>query len=199
MERFKINPDGTASYQINEETTVSGLNLESAYGWSKLSELARSTLAFALKTVLRNETAGKMKDAATQKEAAEDVAARIKAINDGKWTVRVRGEAGEARTSILARALAQVLDITPDEAADMVSKEIVAKLEEAGIDPETENDDLTDEQKKAKRKIGNAVRKGISDDPAVKAAADAIRLAALQAAAAESAKAAATTASRFTK
>ena len=170
MARFKVE-NGMASYQISDDLIVGGLDLEKVYGFSKLNEVVQKTILFSLKTVLRNATAGKMKDAASMKEAFEAVGQRVSALMNGKWSERKEtGEAGESARSILALALARVLGREPHEAADLIAGEVSAKLDEAGIDAEAETDDLSPEDAKKRRKIATAVRKGIADDPLVKLA-----------------------------
>lgn len=166
MARFNIE-NGVASYRINDDVVVGGLNIAAIMG---NAEVLQKTVAFALKTLLRNETAGLMKTAEQQAEAAENVEGRIAALNAGKWSEGRAGGEGESTRSLLVQALARVLQKTPAEARDLIQGEINAQLEEQGIDPDTENDDLSDDAKKSKRKIGMAVRKGIGDDPAVKEA-----------------------------
>lgn len=164
MARFKVE-NGIASYQINDSLTCTGLNVDKML---QNVDLVRRAVDFALKTMLRNATAGKMKDAASQAEAAADVQQRMDALNNGKWSERKEtGEAGESSRSILALALAKVLGREASEAADLIADEIKQKLDEAGIDADAETDDLSPEDAKKRRKIATAVRKGISEDPAV--------------------------------
>jgi len=165
MKRFTINEQGVGTYVLDEKNTFT-LDMGAVFGYAKLPPLAQNAVSFAVGHVLRNATAGKVKDKLA--EAVEGIKDRIKALEAGKWSAhRETGEAGESKMSLLSQALARVLQIEPQEAAEMVSKEVTSALEEAGIDPETEADDLTDDEKKKKRKIAAQVRKGIADDPAV--------------------------------
>lgn len=163
MKRLTINPDGSASYFVSEGKTV-----DVSGAWKAVRETADLTaaaLAFAFGHVLRNATAGKMEN---PEDALKAVQERAGTIQGGKWAAhKETGEAGESRASLLAQALARVMSCDPKDAAEFISTEIRNAFEEAGHDPDADSDDLTAEQKTARRKLANKVRKGISDDPAV--------------------------------
>jgi hypothetical protein len=163
MKRFEINPDGTASYRVAEGKIVEcGPALKKVL---ETPELLQKAVHFALGHIFRNATAGKMEKI---DDAFGAVKERADALRDGKWAAhREAGEAGESRASFLALALAAVMQVTPAEAAEFISGEITTAMEEKGIDAEADSDDLTAEQKTERRKIANAVRKSIGEDPAV--------------------------------
>ena len=195
MKRLAIDA-GKATYRVAEGKTV-GLDLNEVFGFDKMPELAQKAIAFAVGHVLRNATAGKMENLDEALKAVQD---RASALQAGKWTAhKETGEAGEARTSLLAQALAEVMGVTDAEAAEFISNEIRSALEEKDHDPDVESDDLTAEQKSERRKIANAVRKGISEDPGVAQSLANLKAQRAAAAAAETAKAAAGKQSAFAK
>lgn len=171
MKRFNINEHGVGTYIVQPGDAtgagamIASIDLEKVFGWKGLSDLPKKAIAFAVGHVLRNATAGKMETIA---EAFKAVQERAKALQDGKWAShKEAGEGGESRDSLLSRALAIVMSAEPKDAAEFIVGEIRTAMEEKNIDPETESDDLTAEQKTERRKIANAVRKSISEDPAV--------------------------------
>lgn len=114
-----------------------------------LPAIAKQALHFAFKTASRNATAGVLSD--DPPSALKRVQERMKAWAQGVWRAASES-AGEPRTSLLAKAVAEVLGITPDEAAEQISAMIEGALDEAGLDRDNDAD-------KAKiRKIGNDVR-----------------------------------------
>lgn len=180
MKRFAISNEGVGTYALAEGMTHQ-VDLQAVFGYNELGDLAKKAIAFAIGHVLRNATAGKMDDKAKAegfKEANEAIAERIKALSEGKWTAhRETGEAGESRSSLLSQALAVVMGVDAQQAAEFISNEVRNALEEKGIDPDAENDDLSAEQRSEKRKIAAAVRKSIGDDPAVSVELQKIKLA----------------------
>jgi len=202
MKRFTINGDGIGTYVLVPSTgdiaaqTVT-LDMEKVFGWSKLAEMVQKAVAFATGHVLRNATAGKMEKVA---DALAAIGERAKALADGKWTAhKESGEAGESRESLLARALAAVMETEPKDAAEFISGEIRGALEEKNIDPDIESDDLTADQKTERRKVANAVRKSIAEDAGVALQLSKLKLAAATAKLAETEKATAGKASAFSK
>lgn len=194
MKRLNIAPDGTATYTV-ADGKLATLNLNSVFGFDKVGELAQKAIAFAVGHVLRNATAGKMEDVAAAHAA---VVERATALANGKWTAhKESGEAGESRTSLLAQALAIVMKVEAKDAAEFISNEIRTALEEKGIDVDADSDELTPEEKSNRRKIANAVRKSISDDPAVAVQLTALKATAAQTKAAEALKAAEGKTSKF--
>lgn len=101
-------------------------------------EIVEKALQFAIPTLLRNATAGLANE--DPEKAKTRVAARIAAWLDGKWSAK--GEASaEPRTSLLARAVAEALGITPSEAASTIESAVESALEAASLDAETEDDE----------------------------------------------------------
>lgn len=115
-----------------------------------------AAVRFALPTLLRNATAGLASE--DPAKAVERVGQRIAAWMAGSWSAK--GEASaEPRTSLLARALAEVLGCEAKDAAARIEAAIEAALSNASIDPDSDDDD---EKAKAKA-IGNEVRKQIRE------------------------------------
>lgn len=213
MKRFAIDDKGVGTYVLVGASKAAdgteipamafSVDLEKSFGWSTLADLPRKAIAFAIAHVLRNATAGKMDDAEKAKgfkDAADAINERIKALDEGKWTAhRETGEAGESRNSLVAQALAVVMGVEPQAAAEFISNEIRNALEEKNIDPDADSDDLNAEQKTERRKIANAVRKSISDDPGVSVEMQKLKLARDAAKLAETQKAAEGKVSAFTK
>jgi hypothetical protein len=73
------------------------------------------------------------------------------------------GEAKESGAGLLARAVAEVLGISPEDAATEISAAVEAALEEAKID----TGDESPENKKAAAKVAADVRKQLREDSAV--------------------------------
>lgn len=161
MKRFNVNPDGTASYTVDEKNVV-------AVNFARImsnADLVAQAVKFAIGHVLRNATAGKMEDLPTAVEAVKERAA---ALDAGKWSEhREGGETGESRTSLLAQAIAEVTGGTPAEGAKFVSEEIARACEDAGIDADADESDSA-ETKSKRKSIASKVRKGLSEDPAIK-------------------------------
>ena len=194
MKRLNIAPDGTATYTVADGKTAT-LNLHEVFGFDKAHDLAKKAIAFAVGHVLRNATAGKMDNL---DEAHKAVIERADALRAGKWTAhKESGEAGESRTSLLAQALAIVMKVEAKDAAEFISNEIRTALEEKGIDVDADSDELTPEQKSERRKLANAVRKSISDDPAVAVQLTSLKASAAAAKAADALKAAEGKTSKF--
>jgi len=204
MKRLLINEDGVASYIVasadpakNVEAKTVSVDLNAVFGYNGLGDIAKKAIAFAVGHVLRNATAGKMDDV---EKALEAVADRAKALNEGKWSERKEtGETGESSASQLSQALAVVMGVKPNEAADFIVDQVRTALEEAGLDPDASNDDLSADEKSKRRKIAAKVRKSIGDDPAVSTEIGKIKLANAQKALEEKTKAAEGKASAFTK
>lgn len=126
--------------------------------------VALDALQFAIKTASRNATAGLLsedKPAYNPAEAFKRVQARMEAWAKGVWQASSESS-GEARTSLLARAVAEAMGTTPEEAAENISAVIDAALDEASLDKEDETN------KAAIRKISNKIRADLKDDKAVK-------------------------------
>ena len=194
MKRLIINPDGTGTYQVAD-----GKIVDAGAAYKRIMEtpeLLAQAVKFALGHVLRNATAGKMENVDEAHKAASERAATIAV--QGKWAAhKESGETGESRTSLLATALARVMGTEPKDAAEFISEEIRTAMEEAGHDPDADSDDLTPEQKQARRKLANKVRKTIQDDPAVALALRDVKDERAKAEREELAKKAATEKSRF--
>lgn len=213
MKRLQISDNGAAVYTLVGPTKDANgadvpaiqhsLDLNAVFGYSGLSPLTQKAVAFAVGHVLRNATAGKMGDdekAKGFKEASDAIAERVKALAEGKWTAhRETGDAGESKNSLLAQALAVVMGVDAGQAAEFISNEVRTALEEKGIDPDAENDDLTPEQKTERRKIAAQVRKAIGDDAGVSVELQKLKLANAQKALEEKTKEAAGKASAFAK
>lgn len=173
MKRFNINEQGMGSYLV-ADGKIASVDLNAAFGYNALGDLAKKAVAFAIGHVLRNATAGKM-DAID--EAFKAVCERAKALSEGKWAAhKETGEAGEARESLLSRALARVMKCEPKDAAAFISGEIRTAMEEAGIDPDADSEDLTADEKSLRRKKAAEVRKAIAEDPAVAVALAQVKL-----------------------
>ena len=196
MKRFSINDAGQGTYALAADKTVA-LDMNAVFGFDKLPDLVKKAVAFSVGHVLRNATAGKMESI---DDAFKAVQERAKALQDGKWTAhKESGDAGESRLSLLAQAVAQAMGIEDKDAAAFISNEIRTALEEKGIDPDADSDELTAEQKTARRKVSNAVRKAIADDPGVSIPLTAIKAKAANEKAAAAVKAAEGKVSAFIK
>jgi hypothetical protein len=152
------------TYAVSEKLKAE-LDLEKVFGFSKLGELAQKAILFATKTMLRNATAGRMDK---PEDALKAVKTRVEALMAGKWQAhREGGERGESEHSQLARALALVQGCEPADAAAFIAQLINEALEENGIDPDSDSETLTDEEKAKQKKIVRETKKGISEDPGV--------------------------------
>jgi hypothetical protein len=120
------------------------------------ANIVQKALEFAIPTLLRNATAGLLTEDPVK--ATERVKARIAAWAEGKWSAK--GEASaEPRTSLLARAIAEVLGITPTEAAAKVEAAVEAALSAAEVDA-----DSADEEEVALAKTtANSVRRAFRE------------------------------------
>lgn len=164
--RFNVN-GSSASYNVAEGMTAT-LDLEKAFpGFAGFPQTVAQAVIFALKTALRNATAGKMETPEAVKEAFDSVQKRCKALESGIWAARREGAGGESRESVLARALAAVMGTTTAEAVAFIDEMVAKSLEENGIDAEADAESLSDEEKTKKAQIGRAVRKAIAEDGAV--------------------------------
>jgi hypothetical protein len=165
--RFNI-AGSTASYQV-ADGMIASLDLAKAFPGVMESPSAtiREAVIFALKTALRNATAGKMETPEQIKEAFDSVKKRCSALEAGVWAARREGGGGESRESVLARALAAVMGKTTSEAVALIDELVAKALEENGIDPDAEAETLSDEEKTKKAKIERAAKKSIAEDAAV--------------------------------
>lgn len=165
--RFNISGN-TASYQV-ADGMVASLDLAKAFPGVLESAHAtiREAVIFALKTALRNATAGKMETAEQIKEAFDSVKKRCAALEAGTWAARREGGGGESRESVLARALAAVMGTTTAEAVAFIDEMVAKTLEENGIDPDAEAETLSEDEKTKKAQFARAVRKSIAEDSAV--------------------------------
>ena len=119
-------------------------------------EIIQKALQFAIPTLLRNATAGLLSEDPVK--ATERVKARVAAWAEGKWSAK--GEASaEPRTSLLARAIAEVLSITPKEAAEKVEQAVEAALSAANVDADSADEDEVTQAKS----IANSVRKAFRE------------------------------------
>lgn len=112
-----------------------------------------AALQFGIQTAVRNATAGLFEK--EPQSALKRIQARIESWLKGEW--KAAATEGESRTSLLARAVAEVGGITVEEAADAISETIGDKVRELGLDSED------DEDKQHIRKIGTAVRDGFAE------------------------------------
>lgn len=174
--RFNITGN-TASYQV-ADGMVASLDMTKAFPGvlESASATIREAVVFALKTALRNATAGKMETAEAIKEAFDSVKKRCAALEAGVWAARREGGGGESRESVLARALAIVKGVTTAEAVAFIDELVGKTLEDNGIDPDAEGETLSDEEKTKKAQLTRAVKKAIAEDPGV-----AIKMATLKA------------------
>ena len=196
--RFAIEND-TASYLVADGMNAS-LDLNKAFsGWSSFSENVKAALIFSLKTALRNATAGKMDTDAAKKEAFDSVKKRCAALESGVWAARREGSGGESRESVLARALAIIMETEVSAAIAFIDDLVEKTLEENGIDAGAEDSTLSEEEKTKKAKLIRATKKAISDDPAVALKMATIKREDLIAKEAELAKAAEGKTSKFAK
>lgn len=173
--RFNIEGK-TASYEVATGMTA---NLDLAKAFPGLAEAAntiKEAVIFALKTALRNATAGKMEDDAQKAEAFDSVKKRCAALESGVWAARREGSGGESRESVLARALAAVMGSTTAEAVAFIDDLVGKTLEENGIDPDADTESLSADEKSKKAEIARTVRKEIAKDGPV-----AIKMATLKA------------------
>ena len=120
------------------------------------ANIVEKALQFAIPTLIRNATAGLLTEDPVK--ATERVKARLAAWADGKWSAK--GEASaEPRTSLLARAIAEVLGITPTEAAAKVEEAVEAALTSAEVDA----DSADEEEVAAAKTVANSVRKAFRE------------------------------------
>jgi hypothetical protein len=122
---------------------------------SKLPENVKTAaILFGIQTAARNATAGLFGD--EPQTALKRMQKRFEAWLAGEWKAAGAGE-GERKTSMLAIAVAQVGQITPEEAAQIISDTIEAKIAEAGLDSNDEED------KPGIRKLAQAVRDAFAE------------------------------------
>lgn len=161
-----ILKDGVFTHDIKGDgTMVAKFDVTAAFpAVVAAGGVALDALYFAIKTASRNATAGLLtedKPAYNPAEAFKRVQARMEAWAKGQWQASSESS-GEARTSLLARAVAEAMGITPDQAAEEISAVIDLALDEASLDKEDES------QKAQVRKISNKIRADLKDDAAVK-------------------------------
>lgn len=146
-------------------TMVASLDLNAVFpSIISAGGVAVEALQFAVKTASRNATAGLLdstKPAFNPAEAFKRVQARMTAWAGGKW-LAASESSGEPRTSLLARAVAEVMGITAEQAAEDITAAIDAALDEANLSKDEESD------KAQVRKIGNAIRGAIREADDVK-------------------------------
>lgn len=150
---------GKFSYKVGEKEISVDLPPEV----QALPEWILAGLHFAMKTAARNETAGKMKDKVAEAQAS--VERRLEEWAKGLWrSVTIAStESRESSAGILARAVAEALGISPEDAATEISAIVEAALDEAKIDTADESP----ENKKAAAKIAADTRKVLREDPGV--------------------------------
>lgn len=151
--------EGVFAFKVGDKEIEATLPPEVA----ALPDWLLNAVHFAFKTAARNETAGKMKDKV--EEAQKAVERRLGEWAKGTWraVTVASGEAKESGAGILARAVAEVLGISPEDAATEISAAVEAALEEAKID----TGDESPENKKAAAKVAADVRKQLREDSAV--------------------------------
>lgn len=159
----------SASYAVGPSKVVA---FQMPEGFTALGDFFQKAVIFAVKTALRNARADIPMEQVD--EAFKAVADRAASFAAGVWTAR-REASGEPRSSLLAQALAAVLQVDAKEAAEYISAKIEEALKADGIDPEAE---LEGEEKKKAAAIASTVRKEIQKDPAVSLALSELKLAA---------------------
>lgn len=165
--RFSIN-ETSASYEVATGMTAT-LDMTKAFpNLAAQATTIKEAVVFALKTALRNATAGKMETAELVAEAFDAVKKRCAALESGVWASRREGSGGESRQSVLARALAAVMNVEVAAAVAFIDEQVSADLEANGIDPEAADDDLSEAEKTKKSEITRKIRKEISSDAGVK-------------------------------
>lgn len=140
---------GTFAYDVGAGK-VATLDVKAAFpAIAVMEEHEVAALHFAIKTAARNARASIKPDQV--EEALKAVTERFQAWSKKIW--RAASEStGEPRTSLLARAVAEVMGIAVDEAAEQISVMIEEAIDSAGLSRDEDAD-------KAKiRKIGADVR-----------------------------------------
>lgn len=149
---------------------------------SKLKpEVLKAAAVFGIQTAARNATAGLFTD--EPQTALKRMQKRFEAWLGGEWKAAASGE-GERKTSMLALAVAEVGGISAEQAAEIISEVIEAKVAEAGLDA---NDD---EDKANIRKVAQAVRDQFAEAEGVPIVLARLKVEAAQARAAAAAEAA---------
>lgn len=160
MPKFSGVPEfkaGTFSYDVGGGK-VATLNVAAAFpSIAVMEDQELAALHFAIKTAARNSRASIKPEQI--EEAFEAVSDRFVAWTKKVW--RAASEStGEPRTSLLARAVSEVMQIEVEEAAEQISAMIEAAVDAAGLSTDEDAD-------KAKiRKIGADIRsqlKGTTD------------------------------------
>jgi len=156
IEDFK---KGQFSYDVGGGK-IASLDVAAAFpNVAALNEIEIGALHFAVKTAARNSRASIKPDQI--EEAFKAVTDRFAAWLKGAW--RAASEStGESRTSILARAVAEVMEITVEEAAEQISAMIETAVDAAGLSTDEDADkvkirkigtDIRDQLKKACAKV----------------------------------------------
>lgn len=129
-------------------------------GFDELPNHVKAMLHFAIKTGSRNATAGLLKTEPAK--ALERVKARYDSWIAGTWRAASEG-AGEPRSSLLIKAIAEVMGESEEWAQEKFSEILDAKIDEANLSRDEESD------KKAIAKIRSDLRKDFekADDIAV--------------------------------
>jgi len=168
---YSIPGAGEASIDVS---AVLGMKL------ADIPQAAADAFRFGIQTAARNATAGFFgKEPAT---ALKRLQGRFASWLKGEWKAASAGGEGESKTSMLAQAVSEVGGITVEEAAQIISDVIEAKIAEADLDADD------DEDKPMIRKIGQAVRDSFSEADGVGVVLARIKAEAAQARAAEAAK-----------
>ena len=136
---------------LGDGAMVAAMDVNSVIpGFTNMPEHVKQILHFAIKTASRNATAGLLK---TEPEKAfQRVQERMKAWQGGTWRSAAEG-AGEPRSSLLIKALAEVMGESEDWAQEKFSEILEAKIDEAQLSRDEDND------KKAIAKIRSDLRK----------------------------------------
>lgn len=171
---YDVPGAGSASIDVS---AIFGMSLKD------MPKAAAGAVQFGIQTAARNATAGFFKtEPAT---ALKRMQSRFAAWLAGDWKAASAGE-GESKTSLLAQAVSEVGGITVEEAAQIISDMIEAKVSEADLDATDEED------KPTIRKIGQAVRDSFKEAEGVPVVYARLQAEAAQRRAEEAAKAAAT-------
>lgn len=127
---------------------------------SKLGpEVNAAALAFGIQTAARNATAGLFTE--DPQAALKRILGRFESWLKGEW--KAAAAEGERKTSLLAQAVAEAGGISVEDAATAISDMIEAKVTEAGLDADNE------ENKAHIRKIAEAVRGAFAEAEGVPA------------------------------
>lgn len=131
---------------------------EAVPGFADMPDWVKAALHFAIKTGSRNATAGLLNE--DPQKAYERVVDRMTAWSAGVWRAASES-AGESRTSILARAVAEALGVELDDAISQIDTAIEEAVDAANLDKDHDPD------KPKVRKVGNDLRNSLRGDPAI--------------------------------